>query len=144
MGFNKRYLNKEIVLSNLSKIDKLIKADALIMDSWTSFFIEDLSQKQRELRKELIEDTLIYSDASQYQNHKNFYLLNSLSEAIINLSTNPSWVDIHIVNIRCKFEILESERGSFQILTKKSLESAISYYDEMVVIGRDKKINQVL
>jgi hypothetical protein len=43
MGFNKRYINKEIILSNLSTIDILLKSDGLTMDVWSSNFIKDLN-----------------------------------------------------------------------------------------------------
>lgn len=143
MGFNKRYLNKEIILSNLSNIDKLLKADSLIMDMWSSYFIEDLNSKQRELREVLLEDTK-FDSSGNYQNHKYFYLLNSISEAIINLSTDPSWLDIQIVCIKTGFKIEESEKGKFDLLRKKAIDSAINYYDNLVINGRDKTINQVL
>jgi hypothetical protein len=143
MGFNKRYLNKEIILSNLSNIDKLLKADGLIMDMWSSYFISDLNSKQRDLRKILIEDTQ-FDSSGNYQNHKNFYLLSSISEAIINLSTDPSWLDIQIVCIKTGFKTEEDEKGKFYLLRKKAIESAITYYDNLVINGRDETINQVL
>jgi hypothetical protein len=132
MGFNKRYLDKEIILSNLSKIDKLLKADALIMDMWSSNFIKDLSEKQRKLREELITDTMFSSNNNDILNHKNFYLLNSLSESLINLSTNPSWVDIHIIYIKTGFKIEESEAGFFDKISKKATDAVISYYDSLI------------
>ena len=128
MGFNKRYLNKEIILSNIEKIDILLNADALVMDKWASNFIKDIDINQRRLRDELINDTK-FTSSDKYQNHKNFYLLNSLSEAIINLTTNPNWVDIHIVWVKTGFNL--DEQGSIDILSKKALESAITYYDEI-------------
>jgi hypothetical protein len=132
MGFNKRYLNKSLILSNLSKIDKLLNADALITDMWSSNFIKDLSEKQRKLREELVIDTMFSSNPNAVLNHKNFYLLNSLSEALINLSTNPSWVDIHIIYIKTGFKIEESEAGSFDKISKKAIDAAISHYDSLI------------
>jgi hypothetical protein len=132
VGFNKRYLNKSLILSNLSKIDKLLNADALITDMWSSNFIKDLSEKQRKLREELVIDTMFSSDPNAVLNHKNFYLLNSLSEALINLSTNPSWVDIHIIYIKTGFKIEESEAGSFDKISKKAIDAAISHYDSLI------------
>ena len=132
MGFNKRYLDKSLILSNLSKIDKLLNADALITDIWSSNFIKDLSEKQRKLREELVIDTMFSSDPNAVLNHKNFYLLNSLSEALINLSTNPSWVDIHIIYIKTGFKIEESEAGSFDKISKKAIDAAISHYDSLI------------
>jgi hypothetical protein len=128
MGFNKRYLNKEILLSNIEKIDLLLNVDALVMDSWASNFIKDINKNQRRIRKELIND-IGYDLSMKYINHRNFYLLNSLSEAIINLKTNPNWVDIHIVWIKTGFKL--DEQGNFDILSKRALEYAISYYDRI-------------
>ena len=132
MGFNKRYLDKSLILSNLSKIDKLLNADALITDMWSSNFIKDLSEKQRKLREELVTDTMFSFNPNDVLNHKNFYLLNSLSEALINLSTNPSWVDIHIIYIKTGFKIEESEAGSFDKISKKAIDAAISHYDSLI------------
>ena len=64
MGFNKRHLSKEKILSNLSNIDNLLKADSLMMDQWSSYFVEDLKPEQRDLRKELLEDTKFDSNNS--------------------------------------------------------------------------------
>lgn len=133
MGFNKRFLSKETILNNLSNIDSLLKTDGLVLDMWSHYFVKDLDAKQRPLRQELIED-IQFDSSGDYQNHKNFYLLSSISEAIINLSTNPSWVDIHIVWVKTDFKIEESEKGKFDLLTKKALNSAISYYDNLVGI----------
>jgi len=133
MGFNKRFLSKETILNNLSNIDSLLKTDGLVLDMWSHYFVKDLDAKQTPLRQELIED-IQFDSSGDYQNHKNFYLLSSISEAIINLSTNPSWVDIHIVWVKTGFKIEESEKGKFDLLTKKALNSAISYYDNLVGI----------
>jgi hypothetical protein len=132
VGFNKRYLNKSLILSNLSKIDKLLNADALITDMWSSNFIKDLSEKQRKLREELVIDTMFSSNPNDVLNHKNFYLLNSLSEALINLSTNPRWIDIHVIYIKTGFKIEESEAGSFDKISKKAIDAAISHYDSLI------------
>ena len=133
MGFNKRFLSKETILNNLSNIDSLLKTDGLVLDMWSHNFIKALDPKKRPLRQELLED-IQFDSSGDYQNHKNFYLLSSISEAIINLSTNPSWVDIHIVWVKTGFKIEESEKGKFDLLTKKALNSAISYYDNLVGI----------
>jgi hypothetical protein len=132
MGFNKRYINKEIILSNLSTIDILLKSDGLTMDVWSSNFIKDLNKNQRKLRDELISDTIFSSNPNDVLNHKNFYLLNSLSETLINLSTNPSWVDIHIIYIKTGFKIEESEAGFFDKISKKAIDAAISHYDSLI------------
>lgn len=127
MGFNKTYLTKEKILDNISKIDLYMKSESLIMDTWSSNFISDIRPKQRILREDLIKETSLMS--SPPDTHKNFYLISSLSEALINLMTNPNWVDIHIVWIKTGFDIQEDQRGKFDILVKKAIESAISFYD---------------
>ncbi len=131
MGFNKRFINKEKILSNIDNILNLLKSDAIITtDKWSSLFLDDLSKNQRKLRIELIEDTK-YNSGIEYQNHKNFYLLNSLSEALINLNTNPTWMDIHIVSIATKFNIEESKRGNFKEIINIAKDSIISYYNDI-------------
>lgn len=142
MGFNKRHLSKEKILSNLSNIDNLLKADSLIMDQWSSYFIEDLRPEQRDLRKELLEDTKFDSNNS-YPNHNNFYRISSLSEALINLINDPHWVDVHIVWIYFGFNINEDEAGNLDILSKKAIDSIIEYYDNLVINGRDKKLTEI-
>ncbi len=127
MGFNKTYLTKEKILSNISKIDLYMKSDALVMDNWSSLFISDIRPEQRKLREILIKDTILNS--GPLQNHKNFYLISSLSEALINLMSDPNWVDISIVWIKTGFKIEDYEKGNFDLLVKKSIESVISYYD---------------
>jgi uncharacterized membrane protein YqhA len=77
MGFNKKYLTKETILSNLSNIDKLLKADALVMDMWSSYFVYDLDTKQRDLRKTILEYTKFDSSGTKHKKHPNFYSLNS-------------------------------------------------------------------
>lgn len=141
MGFNKRYLSKETILSNLSNIDKLLKADALVMDMWSSYFVYDLDPKQRDLRKVLLEDTK-YDSGTQYLNHPNFHLLTSLSETMINLSTNPNFVDLHIASIKTNFKAKDSERGRLEALRDSAIKSIILYYDGLVM--RDKKITEIL
>ena len=81
---------------------------------------EDLRTEQRELRKELLEDTKFDSDNS-YQNHSNFYRISSLSEALINLTNDPHWVDVHIAWIKFGFKITDDEAGNLEILSKKAI-----------------------
>ncbi len=142
MGFNKRHLSKEKILSNLSNIDNLLKADSLIMDQWSSYFIEDLRPEQRDLRKALLEDTK-FDSKNSYHNHNNFYRISSLSEALINLINDPHLVDVHIVWIYFGFNINEDEAGNLDILSKKAIDSIIEYYDNLAINGRDKKLTEI-
>ena len=56
MGFNKRYITKETILLNISDLDRLFKADALIMDNWSRKFSDDLNREERQLREKIKED----------------------------------------------------------------------------------------
>lgn len=125
---DKTYLTKEKILSNISKIDSYMNSEALVMDKWSSDFISDIRPNQRALRGDIIKDTSI-SSSGIFHNHKNFYLIGSLSEALINLISNPNWVDINIVWIKTGFEIKEEEKGRFDLLVKRAIESVILYYD---------------
>ena len=42
MGFHKRFVTKHQILDNLTNLEDLLDADALILDEWSSNFIEDL------------------------------------------------------------------------------------------------------
>ena len=133
MGFNKRFIDKNKILSNIDNILNLLKSDAIITtDKWSSLFLDDLDKNQRKLRIELIEDTK-FNSGIEYQNHKNFYLLNSLSEAFINLHTNPTWIDIHLVFIKTKFNIEESKKGNFKEVINIAKDAIISYYDDISI-----------
>ena len=125
---DKTYLTKEKILSNISKIDSYMNSEALVMDKWSSDYISDIRPNQRALRVDIIKDTSILSSGI-FHNHKNFYLIGSLSEALINLISNPNWVDINIVWIKTGFEIKEEEKGRFDLLVKRAIESVILYYD---------------
>ena len=100
MGFNKRYIRKEMILDNIdniSYISKLVKADALIMDSWSVKFFDNFDFKYEtynKLREELYDDVQFYSFHKPTLEHKNYNKLKKLSNVLINLKTNPSWSDI--------------------------------------------------
>jgi len=149
MGFNKKYLTKETILSNLSNIDKLLKADALVMDMWSSYFVYDLDPKQRDLRKTILEDTQFDSSGDKYKSHPNLSLLTSISETLINLSTNPDFVDLHIASsIKTNFRNKEPEiinkvyATHFDSIVDRAINSIISYYDSLAM--RDEKITEIL
>lgn len=102
---NKRYIRRDIVESRFDDLDsivKLVKADCLIMDYWSSSFYDNFNFKWKEyqkLRNELIEqydnniEEIIYDDR--------FNELKFLSNILINYNTNRSPIDelllFHIV-----------------------------------------------
>lgn len=109
MGFNKRYISKESViiqLSNGNSLSKLLKADALIMDDWSSKFFKEYRNDvvYRSDRQRLIEDTRFSSNHATTYKHENFTKLKNLSNILENLYLEPSWVDILLT-----FEILGAD-----------------------------------
>lgn len=127
MGFHKRYLSKEIVLSNLNNIDKLLKADALIMDMWSTRFVNDLNREERLLREKIKEDQKFLSGCPD--KHEDYSKLNSLSEALIGLTVNPTWLDIHFVQDKLgRFELQLDEFGNLDKLKQKAISAIIEYY----------------
>jgi len=100
MGFNKRYIRKEMILENVTNIpyvSRLVKADALIMDTWSDNFFKNFDfkwKKYQELRVKLNDDVKFWSMHGPTLEHENYPKLKSLSNVLLNLKTDPSWVDI--------------------------------------------------
>lgn len=109
MGFNKRYISKETVISRLSNgenLSTLLKADALIMDDWSSKFFKEYKNDPMYVtnRQRLIDDNLFSSSHDTTYKHENFTKLKNLSNILENLYLDPNWVDILLT-----FEILGGE-----------------------------------
>lgn len=126
MGFHKRYIRKEMILENVSNIpyvSRLVKADALIMDTWSDNFFKNFDFKWKtynEMREKLNDDTKFDSHSMNKVKHENFNKLKNLSNILLNLKTNPSWVDIDLV-------------GEILSLTNKDISEEISgRFDELV------------
>lgn len=128
MGFNKRYITQKGILENISDLEKYLKADALIMDMWSSRFCDDLNPKERKLREDLKKDTMFWSGG--LEKHPNFSKLDSLSEMIIALKTDPTWTDILLTIKKLNIPIDQDERGKFEILREKSIKYIIDYYEK--------------
>ena len=126
MGFHKRYITKDKLLENIHHIDEYLNADALVMDSWSVNFCKDINKKDREIRKKIIYDTGCWSGS--FNSHVNYSQLVSLSEALISLSNNPSWVDIQFTIEKLNIKVNEDEAGIFDILKNKCINSIINYY----------------
>lgn len=99
MGFNKRYISKETViyeLSNGRSPESLLKADALIMDDWSSNFFKDYKNDSiyRSDRNKLSDDTKFSSNHATTYKHDNFNKLKKLPNILENLYLDPQWVDI--------------------------------------------------
>lgn len=123
MGFTKRHITKDLILSNLDNIEKLLDVDVISMDLWSNNFISDLSPQQKNIRKQIIEENDSIFD---------YHLLDSLSEAIINLKTNPNWIDVEIVRFKTKFSHDETPKVNFQDSINMAYNHAIKYYDTLI------------
>jgi hypothetical protein len=140
MGFHKRYIKKEIILSRLKSdnivsltreisIDRLFNADALIMDTWSCRFHSGLKPEERNIRSYLNEK-YIFDSGFRFMDDIEYKKLTSLSEALVSLSMNPTWVDICFVLDKLKIKVdSETESGKFQILVDKCKMSIIGYFD---------------
>lgn len=128
MGFHKRNITKEIILSNINNIDSLMNADAFTFDDWGYKFIKDLNIEERKIREQIKEDQKIISGCPD--KHHRYKELKSLSETLISLFNNPSWLDIHFTQEKLgRFELQLEEMGVFEILKEKSIKSIIKYYE---------------
>ena len=120
MGFHKRFISKELVLSqnNFEDIESLLKADALIFFTWSSNFFKRFDENYIEYQKkrqELIEKNKF---ASVFSNTNDFDKYH-ISNVLINLKTNPSWLDIHIcIESFRPIEIPQTISGKFDLLCK--------------------------
>ena len=126
MGFHKRYITKETILLNISDLDRLFKADALIMDMWSTRFTNNLNLKERKLREKIKEDQKFSSGCPD--KHPQYSELKSLSEALIGLMTNPTWLDIHFTKTELGLQFPFEWGGQFETQKNKCIESIIEYY----------------
>jgi hypothetical protein len=128
MSFHKRYINKEILLENISNLDKLFKADALMMDDWMTKFYQDLDPVERQLRIKMNQELTFWSGCPD--KHTDYPKLKSLAETLISLKNNPSWLDIHFTQDKLgRFKLDIDEFGVFDVLKEKSIKAIIDYYD---------------
>lgn len=109
MGFNKRYLTKENILSNLnySYIFNIYKTDTLITDEWSDNFLCSFNndKEYENIRLDILEKYKFDSNLSKIENDSNINKLKNLSNILINLETNPTWLDILLTRNILKIEI---------------------------------------
>lgn len=140
MGFNKRYVTKESLLEAIKRgrehyENYITKPDALILDKWSSYFLEDLSKEHLVKRKDIIERS---SYSSSYPDAT---LLTSLSECLIDLyDKEASWIDIGYVISKLHLNIPENMKGKFQKLRTLAINEVIKYYDSKV---RESNLNNL-
>jgi hypothetical protein len=127
MGFHKRFITKYSILEHISVLDALFDADALIMDDWSRKFSDDLNREERKLREKIKEDQKYSSGCPD--KHPNYPQLNSLSEALIGLMTNPTWLDIHFTKTKLGLQFPFEDGGLLESQKNKCIESIIEYYN---------------
>jgi len=118
MGFNKRFISKDLVLSQkkFEDIERLFNADALIFDNWSSNFFQRFDEKYKEYqdkRNKINEDHKFKSSWPDVSTLDGYYLSNIL----INLKLDPNWIDIQlcIENFR-PIDIPQSISGKFDLM----------------------------
>jgi hypothetical protein len=134
MGFNKRFVKKEIIINNINNIDyisNLVNADALVIDDWSDTFFKNFDfnyNDYNDLRKNIISDTEIYSDNKRILEHNSFIKLKKLSNVYINLKNNPDWVDIQLANSILEESISDEISGKFDLLVNFFIEKIDNKY----------------
>lgn len=128
MGFHKRNITKDIILSNINDIDSLMSADAFIFDDWGYKFIKDLNIEERKLRKQIKEEQKLLTGCPD--KHPKYKELKSLSETLVSLFNNPTWLDIHFTQDKLgRFDLKLEEMCVFEILKQKSIDRIIEHYN---------------
>lgn len=138
MSFHKRYITKDLILSNINDLDRLFNADAFIMDMWSSRFCDDLRPEERIIRKD-IEEKIKYNSVINYKTEPIFNDLYSMSECLISLFNRPTWWDIFKVSD--KLGLIHDNAGDFEKLRELAIERIIEYYDRP---NRNDKIEEIL
>lgn len=135
MGFSKRYVKRDMIMNsvdNLSYISNLVNADALILDNWSNKFFKNFNFKWKDynkIREGIINDTKFDSHHNGVVNHVNYKKLFSLSNILLNLKTNPSWVDIQLSDDILTPLVPEEYSGNFNKLVDFYIDEIEDYYN---------------
>ena len=139
MGFNKRFIRKNMILdnvNNISYISKLVNADALIIDDWSDKFFKNFNFKWKtynKIREEIIDSTKFDSHQNGIISHRDYKHLFNLSNTLLNLKTNPSWIDIQlsydILKDKIEISLPEDVIGKFDKLVEYHIKLIEDYYE---------------
>lgn len=127
MGFHKRFITKYHILENITRIDEFLDADALIMDSWSSNFVNDLNIEERTLREKMKSELNFLSGCPS--SHVKYNELESLSETLISLISDPSWLDIHFTKSKLNIQTELELSGKFEEQVELCKSEIIKYYE---------------
>jgi hypothetical protein len=126
MGFNKKYINKKNILLDNEYISIFKKADVIIMDNWCSNFFDNYNWNYKDyecIRKEIIDKYKLSSNLSDIENDGNLYKLENLSNILINLENNSTWIDVILAIRLLNFKLEEEYKGRFDRLVQICKES---------------------
>jgi hypothetical protein len=135
MGFNKRYIKKELILNNLDNLDyisNLVNADSLIIDNWSDKFYKNFNfnfKDYNKIREKIIKENIFNLNHREMLSTDNFNKLKSLSNIYINLKKNPDWLDIHLVNTLLEQSIPDDISGKFDLLVYYFINQINSIYE---------------
>ena len=146
MGFNKRYITKDIILDAMrnGNVPKFTQADDLVLDNWSSMFFRDYvsHDSYQEDRKKIEDDTMFSSNHNSKIEHENYKKLKSLPNILENLIGDPSWTDILLTfEILGKDGITELMIGKFDKLKELATNKIINHY---TTESRDKTISNII
>jgi len=127
MGFYKRWVTKEGILKNVDDIYSYLDSDALIFDDWSYRFVEDLNPEERKLRNKIKSELSLLSGCPD--KHPDYNLIQSLSESLLSLMTNPDWLDIHFVKTKLGLKTSFDEGGDIEKQKNKCISAIIEYYE---------------
>lgn len=145
MGFNKRFISKETVLSyiqNNKPVENLLKADAIFMDEWSSIFFKDFNNKinYNEFRNRIVFEHLFSSNLDNLRKNELYNSLKSVSNIYANLIYDPNWIDICLTIDIFNIKIDDLDSGDFGKLLKISKKTIEEYFTSKC---RDLKISSI-
>ncbi len=140
MGFNKRFVDKQTIISALqeggwSSLGKVLSADALICDEWATIFLEDYAANTKsflEARTVLNKDVQWSSTHTTTYNHPNWNKVESPACLLIMLYTDPSWTEVLKSIELFQPEIEKADAGKFDRLKIKAIKTVIQHFDSQV------------
>jgi len=118
MGFHKRFITKDTILyqKSFEDIERLLSADALIFDTWSSNFFKRFDEKYEEYqdkRNLISEEHKFKSSWPDVSTLDGYYLGNIL----INLKLNPNWIDVQLcIETFRPIDIPQSISGKFDLM----------------------------
>lgn len=119
MGFHKRFISRDTVLSkkNINDVLSMLNADALIYDNWSYNFFKEIKGLKKEdiqnfqkRRNELQMETMFKSSLPDVSSINDI----PLSLTYINLLKDPCWIDIQLASLSFKEDIPFEIQGHFR------------------------------